>query len=158
MQYEKRYSTKRGTVRKLIQYKKRHSACKRRRAYAAGSAAPLWVTSSRIPARVIQYWPLCSANNTRQPQQHRHQIQRQPALWLIPSVPSDFTGTIAGNRPYSTGTTKRSLLCIPGVLKGSSSQRHLAFLREVQQRPTDTSRPRSSVSQPVVNISCAGSV
>ena len=31
--------------------------------------------------------------------------------WLLPSLPSDFTGTIAGNRHYSTGTTEGPLLC-----------------------------------------------
>ena len=38
-------------------------------------------------------------------QQYRHYIERQPALlrtlphWLIPSVPSDFTGTTCSGRP-----------------------------------------------------------
>ena len=30
--------------------------------------------------------------------------------WLFPSVRSDFTGTVAGNRHYSTGTIQGSLL------------------------------------------------
>ena len=52
------------------------------------------------------------------------------ATTLFPSVPSDFTGTIEGNRHYSTGTTEGALLYritrrithpamnFPGLLKG----------------------------------------
>ncbi|CAM9993349.1 unnamed protein product [Laminaria digitata] len=64
----------------------------------------------------IQLWspsivPGCAS------QQYRHHSGK-PALlrtlphWLIPSVPSDLTGTIAGSRHYSTGTIEGPLLYV----------------------------------------------
>ena len=71
-------------------------------------------------ARYIHAYSTYSSGPSLEPicvsQQHRHCTWRQPALprtlphWLVPSVTSDFTGTIAGNRHCSTGTIEGPLL------------------------------------------------
>ena len=54
--------------------------------------------------------PVCASRKHRHYSGNRHYSAYYHCS-LFPSVPSDFAGTIAGNRHYSTGTTAGPLLC-----------------------------------------------
>ena len=55
--------------------------------------------------------PVCARHQYLRYSGNRHYILRTLPYWSIPSVPSDSTGTIAGNQHYSTLTPERPLLC-----------------------------------------------
>ena len=81
------------------------------------------------PVRNVQQWPLYSAGcrysagntstitATGKCRKHQHyNVNRHYSAcchcWLFPLVPSDFTGTIAGDRRYSTGAIEVPLLLL----------------------------------------------
>ena len=74
--------------------------------------------------------------------------------WLFLPMPSDFTGTIAGNRHYSTGTIEEPLLCKFGDVALTSQhenqgQRHISMSAPGQVTPDESAQTQKRNTLPL---------
>ena len=101
--------------------------------------------SSIVPVCVRREYPHYSGNRHYSACCH---------YWLFLPMPCDFTGTIAGNRHYSTGTIEGPLLCEFGDVALTSQhenqgQRHISMSAPGQVTPDESAQTQKRNTLPL---------